>query len=203
MEKKINATYLSLEEVYAECIKLAKKVIHSGYSPDIIVAVARGGFAPARFLCDFLDVKELQSIQITHYAAGAEKMKDARVVSKNLNKLENKNILLVDDVNDSGETLSAAVKHLEHISMVKTAVLHEKENSSFKASWYGEKLFVWKWLIYPWAAKEDILNFLGKGDMAIAGVEQAEEFLKARYDLEIDKNVLAEILSFRTVKNQV
>lgn len=62
----------------------------------------------------------------------------------------------MDDVNDSGKSLMAGRHRLESAVMVKTAVLHEKENTGFKADFTGEKFLGWKWLIYPWAVSEDV-----------------------------------------------
>jgi hypoxanthine phosphoribosyltransferase len=44
--------------------RLAEKIDNSGYIPDIIVAVGRGGFVVSRLLCDFLSIENLLSIPI-------------------------------------------------------------------------------------------------------------------------------------------
>ena len=38
---------------------LAKIVKASGYRPDLVIAVGRGGFVPSRIVCDFLLLNEL------------------------------------------------------------------------------------------------------------------------------------------------
>ncbi|RLF05169.1 MAG: hypothetical protein DRJ60_06020, partial [Thermoprotei archaeon] len=43
---------------------LSKRILESGFHPDVIVAVGRGGFIPARLLCDFLDVEALLTVPI-------------------------------------------------------------------------------------------------------------------------------------------
>ena len=46
---------------------LAHKVIESGYEPDIILGIARGGLVPARMVCDFLLQNDLLSITTQHW----------------------------------------------------------------------------------------------------------------------------------------
>lgn len=198
--KKFSATHLSLEKVYQTSINLARKIVDSNYQADVIIAIARGGFPPARFLCDFLNIKNLQSIQVTHYSAGGEKLAKARVLSENLDNIHDKNILVVDDVNDSGETLSAVVKHFVKTKNVKTAVLHEKKNTKFKADYVAETLHEWKWLIYPWAVKEDVLEFLEKDKMLNAETDEALKHLENKYDLKIERPLLIELLKFKRIK---
>ena len=51
-------------QVYRLSWRLADLIRKSGFAPDLIVAVARGGYVPARLLCDFLD--NLRSGQYSH-----------------------------------------------------------------------------------------------------------------------------------------
>ena len=44
--------------------EVACKVIDSGYRPDFIVGLARGGWVLSRVLCDFLAVKDLVSLKV-------------------------------------------------------------------------------------------------------------------------------------------
>lgn len=196
-EKKFNATLLSLLDVYNASYKLAEEIMSSSHSFDAIVAIARGGFPPARFLCDFLNIERLYSIQIKHYSKGAEQQKEATVLNKNLGDIKDKKILLVDDVNDSGKSLIKAKEQLREASRVKTAVLHEKETTEFKVDYVAEYIHEWKWLIYPWAAAEDVLEFLNKGDMLDSELSEAREYLIEKYDLHVEELMLRNILDLK------
>ncbi|MEM4809525.1 MAG: phosphoribosyltransferase, partial [Desulfurococcaceae archaeon] len=66
-------TYLvSWEEIVDWSMHLAEIVLKDGYRPDIVVAVSRGGFVPARLLCDFLGIENLLSIQSQHWTEAAK-----------------------------------------------------------------------------------------------------------------------------------
>jgi len=60
---RVPTKLVSWEDIVKWSRELARKIKKSGFIPDVIVAVARGGFVPARLLCDFLNVENLLSIQ--------------------------------------------------------------------------------------------------------------------------------------------
>ena len=64
MPKKMPVKVVSWSEVVEWCRALAQKIRLSKFKPDVIVAIARGGFVPARLLCDYLDVIDLLSIKL-------------------------------------------------------------------------------------------------------------------------------------------
>lgn len=196
-KKQFTAQLVSLQEVYNSSLKVAEKISASSIQFDAIVSIARGGFPPARFLCDFLNIERLYSVQIKHYASGAEQQEEAEVLNKSLGDIENRKILLADDVNDSGKSLKTALELLEPAALIKTAVLHENETSEIKADFAGERFSEWKWLIYPWARTEDVLEFLSRGNMLNKGIRPAINFLKEKYDLKIEEGTLREIFQFK------
>lgn len=185
MEKDFTARIISLDEVYKTTFELAQDIMKSAISFDIVIATARGGFLPARLICDFLNIERLTSIQIKHYQGGAKKMEEAEITDPIRINIQEKNVLLVDDVNDSGKTLQAAVDHLRTLnpSLLKTAVLHEKDRTDFATDFHVEKLEEWKWLIYQWAATEDILEFLKKNNMENQSEKTVRKHLAKKYDL--------------------
>lgn len=196
-KKKFAAQLVSLQEVYDNSLRLAEKISASSNHFNAVVSIARGGFPPARFLCDFLNIGRLYSVQIKHYERGAEQKEEAEILNESLGDIENRKILLVDDVNDTGQSLKTALKLLTPAALVKTAVLHEKDTSEFKVDFAGESIDEWKWLIYPWARTEDVFEFLNKGNMLNEETGAAINFLKEEYDLEIEEDTLREILQFK------
>ncbi|MFZ8854964.1 MAG: phosphoribosyltransferase, partial [Thermofilaceae archaeon] len=58
---------LSWKEFYEKALALALIIKDEGYKPDIIVAVARGGWVLGRILSDVLSVRETASITIQYY----------------------------------------------------------------------------------------------------------------------------------------
>lgn len=193
------ASIITFKEAYELSHQLSLQIINSGLSFDHIIAIARGGVTPARLLCDFLNIDNLTSVQVRHYTAGAQQLEKAEVVDPVTAEIKNKNVLLVDDVNDSGKTFQAAVDHLKTFEpgILKTAVLHEKETTVFKTDFRGKKLEEWEWLIYQWAATEDILEFLSREDIPEKNEDEALRHLAENYGLKVDRNLFRIVMQMR------
>ena len=177
--------------------RLAKNIRASGYKPDVIIAIARGGFIPARLLCDYLDIFNLTSIRIIHYEKGNQISDQTRLISPLNTEVRNLNVLLVDDVSDTGDTLELAVKHIQEYSptAIKVAVLHHKQTSSFMPDFYAEKITTWRWLTYPWAITEDISSFVEQMQPRPATIEEAAARLQEEYEIVVPLQTLDEIFA--------
>ena len=195
MEKDFSARIVNLQEVYQKSYELAQQIMESSVTFDFVIAIARGGVLPARLMCDFLNIHRLTSIQVRHYQKGAKELEEVEIIDPVRVDIKGKKVLLVDDVNDSGETLKAALEHVESLEpeLVKTAVLHEKSHTILETDFTGDKLKKWKWLIYQWAVTEDVLEFLNKDDMLQASNEQARKHLIEKYDLDVDEQLFEQI----------
>lgn len=200
MPENFKARIVKLGETYDKAFGLSRQINSAGLEFDIVVGIARGGLPPARFLCDFLDIKRLTTIQIRHYTKGGQQKETAEMIDKPTQELEGKKVLLIDDVNDTGKTLKAAAEFIlkQNPKMLKTAVLDEKDTTDFEADLKAERLKEWKWLIYQWAASEDVLEFIKKGDMLDKEPMVIKKYLLDEYSLEIEDDLLDKIL---TVKN--
>ena len=171
---------------------LAYKIHDSGYRPDIVVAIARGGYVPARLLCDHLDIYNLTSMRIAHYAGGANKSAAARLSMPLNTDVRGLRVLLVDDVDDTGDTLQLALKHINafHPAEIKIAVLHHKHVSSVVPDFYAQKIISWRWLTYPWAIIEDVRSFIQKMEPQPATAEEAIERIKSEYGLKVPMRIM-------------
>lgn len=189
---------VTLDEVVTHCDQVARQIRESGFQPDTVVAVARGGFGPARFLCDFLDVSRLLSLQVRHYGAGARADVPAQVSEGLCGDIVGRQVLLVDDVNDSGDTLEAAVPYLlqRGPAVIRTAVLHEKANTSRTADFKSGYIEQWRWMLYPWALVEDAGQFLREMEPAPKNNREAAERLKAEHGLEISEAEIERVQFF-------
>ncbi|ADG24893.1 phosphoribosyltransferase [Legionella pneumophila serogroup 1] len=199
MKQDFSAKIITLREVYDISYKLAKIITQSAYQFDVVVAIARGGFPAARFICDFLNIRQLGSMQISHYSGGAQKYADTQVVSPANINISGKSVLVVDDVNDTGETLKSASDYIQSLNpaLYKIAVLYEKSSTVFKADFVGKHQKKWKWLMYQWAVTEDILTFLKQDNMLESNEDEVCKHLHRKYNLSISKKLLQQIRSMK------
>ena len=173
----------SWQEVYDLALALAFRIRDDGFDPDLILAIGRGGYTPGRLLADFLHKRGLASFRIQHYTEGAHREPEARVVGTPDADVAGARVLVADDVNDTGETLEAATAFLRGrgATEVRTAVLQEKETTSCPADYVGGRVESWRWIIYPWAAIEDLTGFLREMDPRPGSVPEAARALEAAY----------------------
>jgi hypoxanthine phosphoribosyltransferase len=187
---------ISWARFHALARKLARRVHASGYRPDILVAIGRGGYLPARILSDFLDVMDLTSFKIEHYHA-THKGREARVRYPLNADLTGRHVLLVDDVSDSGDTFRVALDHLAGCGRpaeVRTAVLHHKLVSPYVPDYYAQKVVKWRWIVYPWAVAEDVGSFIRAMSPPTADIEEVERRLWAERGIRVPRPLLRDIL---------
>ncbi len=168
--------YLTWMDVQRLSEKLADMIVESGFRPDVIVAVSRGGFDPARILSDELNIRSLASLQVIYYA-GVNERNDKPQVKYPLNAdIAGLNVLVVDDVADSGNSLKVVKEYVDSLDPreVRIATLHHKPWSSFEPDYYAES--VDKWIIYPWEPRESIEDI--KVKLLSEGVPEDELALK-------------------------
>ncbi len=152
--------YISWSKAIEYCYKLASLLLDAGESPEVIVAISRGGLIPARIVSDILGVDELVVVRSRFWGIGGRIHNEPVVESFKSHGFKDKKILVVDEVVDTGSTMSKIVRILYDYGAVevKTAVLHYKSTSAFKPDYYVEKLDRWVWIFYPWSFSETLYS---------------------------------------------
>ncbi len=161
---RIPVKLVSWEDIVNWAWELANKIRKDSYRPDIIVALARGGYVPARLLCDFLDVENLISIQSQHWTEAAKKEERAIIKYPYKINLSGHKVLVVDDICDTGESLILAKNYiLENWepAEVRIATLQWiSPVAKIKPDYYTIEVKDWTWFQYPWTRLEDTYEFI-------------------------------------------
>lgn len=142
--------------IYSMLLNLAKKISKDNYYPELIVGISRGGWIPARVIYDLLGNSHLTDIKIEFYI-GIGETRNKPIMDKSLSiSVENKNILILDDVADTGESLKLVKEYirLKRALEIKTATIYCKPHSRLIPDYYIKNTE--KWIIFPWELKETI-----------------------------------------------
>lgn len=142
------------DKIYEMIVELALRIRKSGFKPDLIVGVSRGGWAPARILSDLLENTHTANIKIEFYV-GIDKTGRKPVVTQPVSEdISKKRVLVVDDVADTGESLKVALDHVRDkgAGEVKTATVYYKPHSIFKPDYFADTTI--NWIIFPWERLE-------------------------------------------------
>lgn len=191
---------VSLKEVRQMTMETARKIREIGFKPDIIVGLARGGWVPARLICDFLLVSDLVSLSVTHWGLPAEiGQEEAQLEHPFEIDLKGKKVLIVDDITDTGESLELAydVVTQKDPAGVKSATMQYITSSKVEPDFYSEKVEEWYWFLYPWCWTEDMTGFVEtilKSQIDRAwDLPTIKKTLKKYRDIEVSTNELQKI----------
>lgn len=115
--------YISAQELLSDSFRLGLEILQSGFRPDFIVGVWRGGTPvgiAVQEIMDFFDVKtDHIAIRTSSYTGIGQRDKEVRVhglgyLIRNINA--DHSLLIVDDVFDSGLSLKAILDSLKEKS---------------------------------------------------------------------------------------
>jgi hypothetical protein len=197
-DEQIKCEILSWNRVARDAKRLASLVKESGYKIDIAVAIARGGLVPARILSDYLSIRDLTTIKVEHWGITATPSDKAVIKFPLCADIKDKNVLLIDDTTDTGDTLRVSIEYLKSLTPreIRTAALIHKTRSEVTPDYYIRKVVKWKWIIFPWHVWEDLTEFVRRiADSGIHNAEDIKRKLEEQYNIKVKIATVREVLS--------
>ncbi len=148
--------------IYELCIQVANQIKRSGYKPDLLVAISRGGWIPGRVLSDLLENPNLATIKVEHYIGIYKTRARPKITQPLPIEVKGKRILLVDDIADSGKSLKLVKKHLfnQDAVDVKICALYYKPWSIVTPDFYARRTDAW--ICFPHEIYETIKRIILK-----------------------------------------
>jgi hypoxanthine phosphoribosyltransferase len=148
---------LAWDEVGPATRELATRIAASGFEPEVVVAIARGGLVVGGALAYALGVKSCGSINVELYTGVDETHPEPLLLPPHLDtdSLAGRRVLLADDVSQSGLTLKLAVEIITGMGAdVRTACFYTKPQTAFVPD------FSWRdtdrWIVFPWSAEPPV-----------------------------------------------
>lgn len=143
---------LSWHQFYQDCLFLGEKIFKKKLKIDRIVAISRGGLVPARILSDFLGLP-ISHIGISSYK-NLKQLKEPEIIETTSFNFNNENILIVDEVSDTGKTFKRALKYFKNkpTGKIYTVCPYIKPKTSFIPDFYLKTIDAW--IVFPYDLKE-------------------------------------------------
>ena len=145
-ELKVN---YAIDEMHVAIIRIIEQMNDSNWMPEIILSINRGGCIPGIYLS--------HKIEIPHKVIDIQ-LRDSSV-SPNFSVLNDclakyKKLLIVDDINDSGNTLKLIKDHsVKNESEIRFAALINNIKSKINIDYQGQLIDKSKnpvWYVFPW-----------------------------------------------------
>ena len=158
--------FISWDEYNSTVEKLAIQIDESGYKPDILIGVMRGGAIIIDVLSRVFKLKCAYLAVESYSGKGIEDQQGELVFSREMSStVQNMggNLLLCDDLSDTGVTLNRSIDWIKQypplkgkIKSIKTAILWKKAKSTFNPDFCTIKLKNDPWIVQPFEKYEEI-----------------------------------------------
>lgn len=134
---------------------LARKVAQSGFRPDIVLAIARGGLTVGGALAYALSVKNCGAVNVEYYTDVDQRLDVPLLLPPALDLAEIRGSKVL--VADTGHTLALVQRVVAgSVDEVRTAVLYHKPHSVVVPS------FCWRttdrWIEFPWSSGTPVVS---------------------------------------------
>jgi len=145
-----------MKKVYLDWTKVDEAIwtlmdeIWKEFVPDVIIGVARGGLIPAVRLSHITNNTLMRVVDVKFYTDIDKRIEKPTITVPLTENIENLNVLIADDVADTGKTLKEVKKHVLSFNpkQLKIAVIAKKPQSIIDPDYYVFETD--KWIIFPW-----------------------------------------------------
>jgi len=173
--------YYTWSDIQNMCVSISMQMYKDNWRPDYVVGITRGGAIPAVILSHLIDVPMrplevslrdggqcVSDLGLAEEAFGYVSLEEQETLKSRWDISKRKNILVVDDINDTGATFDWIKKDWQSGCLpnedsawnsvwsknVRFAVLTNNLSSAFdEVSYYSKEVNKAEedvWLVYPW-----------------------------------------------------
>ena len=147
--------FLSWEEFYKMINKIAKDIEKDNIKIDVLVPILKGGFIPSMFLDKHLNIDKhafIHTRSSDSNLSNCDFHTPAFLGITNKKLIKNSNILIVDDVIATGNTLNLVLNKIQKLNPKNIYIcsLYNYYDSQIKIYSGNNSKPKEKWIIFPW-----------------------------------------------------
>lgn len=161
-----NKLIVSWDEYNKTVENLAIQVHDSGFKVDLLIGIMRGGAPIIDVLSRIFKIKCAYMAVESYSGKGVEDQQGEIIFSRELSSTAHilgGNILLCDDLSDTGVTLKKSIEWLknykpikDNIKEIRTAILWKKSKSTFEPDYCANRLKDSPWIVQPFEKYEEV-----------------------------------------------
>lgn len=167
---------LSWEEIEEFCKKLAEKIKEKKLGRHLLIGLSRGGLVPLRLISDYLGVNDIHVVRVKFYERVGKTLSKPKIVHEVQFDISGRDILVIDDIADTGESIIAALEHMKERGArnIAVATLLKKPHSKITPDIFVKETSAW--VIFPWEVQESARDIAKKGkeELKKAGINKEE-----------------------------
>jgi hypoxanthine phosphoribosyltransferase len=152
---------LTWTEVEEACKDISDVIRARNLMDHSLIGISRGGLVPLRILSDQIAAQQVSTLTVRFYEDIGKTWESPDIVFPVQGDVRGKNVILVDDISDTGKSLIAAREHLidKGAKDIVTATVCVKPHTSLKPDIYAIESS--QWVIFPWEVQETVRRIVG------------------------------------------
>jgi uncharacterized protein len=157
---------IPLSEYCSNTDEVTEQILED-HRPEKIVGILKGGYVFARFVADSLGMNLVIPFGLRTYDENFHKLDKPEIyVDVREEDIEGKDVLVIDDISDTGETLAFTDEHLrdKNPRELRTATMHVREGSIFIPEYYVKNDIGEKYIAFLGEKAETIRRGIRKGN---------------------------------------
>ena len=147
--------YYSYNYISYSAINLANDIKNS-FEPDYILAISGGGLIPSRMIRKVIN-KPIISLTIKYYDENDQIMDSPEIIQwVDRELIENKKILIIDEIDDTGKTLDFIINKLKEYNpneLCLGVIFNKKKEKAYnfeEIKYFCSEEIDDNWVVFPW-----------------------------------------------------
>ena len=145
--------YVTWQDMNSYMSQLVRSMQLEGFLPDVVIGPGRGGYVPGVMISHYFNIP----FHGFEWQTRDGSVEDYDTLKNILSKYTDSNILVIDDINDTGKTLLGISDNIDKFRLnsdIKYATIFNKQSSSFKQTdFYAVEVLLDSdntWIAFPY-----------------------------------------------------
>jgi hypoxanthine phosphoribosyltransferase len=171
---KLDYLRLSWNDIEIACDDITQGIESRGIVDYLLVGISRGGLVPLRLISDYLASNQVSTLGVRFYEDLGKTAEAPEVFFPVQGDVKDRDVILIDDISDTGQSLIATRKHLKEKGAreIVVATICMKTHTALVPDIFVTETSAW--VIFPWEVQETISRIVESAANKEAAVIELE-----------------------------